>query len=78
MKFRKDKETNSNDEPPLPAVSANTLARCLGVTPKVVYDLAKIGVIERGASRLFPLEDSVRRYCEHLRHKTRCSPSPTM
>ena len=30
-------------ERPLPAVSANTLARCLGVTPKVVYDLAKAG-----------------------------------
>jgi hypothetical protein len=35
MKARnQDKEeTESNDDPPLPAVSANTLARCLGVTP---------------------------------------------
>ena len=51
----------------LPAVSANTLARVLGVTPKVVYDLAKAGVVERGSARLFPLEESVRSYCEYLR-----------
>ena len=41
-------------ERPLPAVSANTLARCLGVTPKVVYDLAKAGIIERGSGRSVP------------------------
>ena len=51
----------------LPAVDANTLARILGVPPKEIYDLAKAGVIERGAGRLFALEDSVRRYCEWLR-----------
>jgi hypothetical protein len=62
-----DKENDDHGEVSLPPVSANTLARCLGVTPKVVYDLAKVGVIERGAGRLFPLEDSVRRYCEHIR-----------
>jgi hypothetical protein len=56
-----------NDEAPLPTVSANTLARCLGVTPKVVYDLAKAGILERGDGRLFSLEDNVRRYCDHLR-----------
>jgi hypothetical protein len=42
-----EEENQSNGEPPLPAVSANTLARCLGVTPKVIYDLTKEGVIER-------------------------------
>jgi hypothetical protein len=62
-------ENQSNVEAPLPAVSANTLARCLGVTPKTIYDLMKDGVIERGSSRLFQLEDSVRRYCEHLRRQ---------
>jgi hypothetical protein len=62
-----DKENDDHGEVSLPPVSANTLARCLGVTPKVVYDLAKVGVIERGAGRLFPLEDSVHRYCEHIR-----------
>jgi hypothetical protein len=51
----------------LPAVDAAVLARWLGITPKEIYDLAKAGVIERGAGRLFALEESVRRYCEHLR-----------
>jgi hypothetical protein len=63
-------EQSREGETPLPAVSANTLARCLGVTPKVVYDLAKAGIIERGAGRLYPLEDSVRRYCDHIRRQT--------
>ena len=58
---------NDEDNAALPAVSANTLARYFGVSPKVIYDLAKAGVIERSAGRLFPLEDSVRRYCAHLR-----------
>jgi len=74
MKFDQDKQQSSNSEPPLPAVSGNTLARCFGVTPKVVYDLAKAGVIERGAGRLFPLEDSVRRYCDYLRRQVGGSP----
>jgi len=65
-----EEENQSNGEPPFPPVSANTLARCLGVTPKVIYDLTKEGVIERGPGRLFQLEDSVRRYCEHLRRQT--------
>jgi hypothetical protein len=51
----------------LPAVDAATLARLFGVTPKEVYDLCKTGIIVRGAGRLFALEESVRRYCEHLR-----------
>jgi hypothetical protein len=44
------------------------------VTPKVIYDLAKAGVIERGTGRLFPLEDSVRRYCDYLRRQAGGSP----
>jgi hypothetical protein len=72
----RDKEQNANGEESLPAVSANTLARCLGVSPKVVYDLAKEGVIERGAGRLYALEDSVRRYCDHLRRQAVTSASP--
>jgi hypothetical protein len=75
MKFLdQDKRPSSNSETPLPPVSGNTLARYLGVTPKVVYDLAKAGVIERGAGRLFPLEDSVRRYCDYLRGQAGGSP----
>ena len=57
-------------DPPQPAVSAQTLARWLGVSPKVVYDLTKAGVIEHGAGRLYLLEDSVRRYCDHIRRQT--------
>jgi hypothetical protein len=64
-----NEENHSNGETPLPAVSANTLARCQGVPPKVIYDLAKAGIIERGSGRLFQLEDSVRRYCDHLRRQ---------
>jgi hypothetical protein len=52
------------------SVSAQTLARWLGVSPKVVYDLTKAGVIEHGPGRLYPLEDSVRRYCDHIRRQT--------
>ena len=62
---------------PLPAVSANTLARCLGVSPKIVYDLTKSGIIERGAGRLYPLEDSVRRYCDYLRRQQSPSGRPS-
>jgi hypothetical protein len=65
---------NDDDNASLPtAVSANTLARYFGVSPKVIYDLAKAGVIERAAGRLFPFEDSVRRYCEHLRSQHNAS-----
>jgi hypothetical protein len=62
-------ENHANGETPLPAVSANVLARWLGVTPKLIYDLAKTGVIERGSGRLFQLEESVRRYCDYLRRQ---------
>jgi hypothetical protein len=51
----------------LPAVDANALARILGVSPKTIYDLCKAGVLERGAGRMFALEENVARYCEHLR-----------
>ena len=58
---------SEQDEAPLPAVSADVLARILGVSGKVIYDLCKAGVLERGAGRLFGLEDNVRKYCEWLR-----------
>ena len=51
----------------LPDVSGATLARLLGLSPKEVYDLTKASVLVRGSGRTFALEDSVRRYCEHLR-----------
>jgi hypothetical protein len=65
-----DRQRELQAETPLPAVSANTLARCLGVSPKVVYDLTKGGVLEHGAGRMYALEDSVRRYCDHIRGQT--------
>jgi hypothetical protein len=37
------------------------------VSGKVIYDLAKAGIIERAAGGLYALEPSVRAYCEHLR-----------
>ena len=41
----------------------------LGLSPKGIYDLTKAGVIERGLGRLYAVEDSVRRYCDHLRQR---------
>jgi hypothetical protein len=58
----------TDGEMPLQA-SAQTLARWLGVSPKVVYDLTKTGVLEHGAGRMYALEDSVRRYCDHIRRE---------
>jgi hypothetical protein len=71
MKARdQDKEeSQSNPEAPLPRSQPTLWARCLGVTPKIIYDLTKEGVIERGSGRLFELEGSVRRYCDHLRRQ---------
>jgi hypothetical protein len=57
----------------LPSVDGNTLARLVGASPKEIYDLAKAGVLKRGAGRLFPLEDAVRRYCEHIRRQAAVS-----
>jgi hypothetical protein len=51
----------------LPAVDANTLARILGVSPKTIYDLTKVGIIERQPGKMFALEDAVPKYCEYLR-----------
>ena len=62
-----DEENGNRRDVPFPAISAATLASLLGVTPKTVYELTKAGVLQREAGRLFPLEDSVRRYCDYLR-----------
>ena len=69
-----DHEKNTDGDGPLPQISAATLARILGVSPKTVYDLTKAGVLEREGGRLFALEDSVRRYCNHLRRTARGAP----
>jgi hypothetical protein len=51
-------------------VSGEELARWLGLSDKEVYDLGKAGVLIR-VGRAYRLEDSVRRYCEHLRQTAR-------
>ena len=53
----RDQEQGPKGQTPLLAVSAQTLARWLGVSPKVVYDLSKAGVIEHAAGRLYLLEE---------------------
>ncbi len=47
--------------------SGPVLARWLGISGKAVYDLAKAGILVRVSRDQFSLEDSVRRYCEHIR-----------
>jgi hypothetical protein len=47
--------------------TAAVLARWLGISGKSVYDLAKAGVLVRSSRDQFLLEESVRRYCEHIR-----------
>ena len=61
------------DNAALPSIDAYALAAVLGVSPKEVYDLTKAGVIERGLGRLYSVEDSVRRYCDHLRQRANSS-----
>ena len=48
-------------------VSAPVLARWLGVSGKTIYELAKAGVVVRANGGMYRLEESVRRYCEHIR-----------
>lgn len=51
----------------LGSVSTKTLARCFGLTPKGVRDLAAQGVIPREDQDTFGLEETVRAYVGHLR-----------
>jgi phage terminase Nu1 subunit (DNA packaging protein) len=50
-----------------PDVSGPVLARWFGVTDKTVRELAKTGIVVRSKRGLYRLEESVRRYCEHVR-----------
>ncbi len=43
------------------------LARWLGVSGKTVYELTKAGIAVRTGGELYRLEESMRRYCEHIR-----------
>ena len=48
-------------------VTAAVLAKWLGVSRKTVFELAKAGVAVRVRRGLYALEESVTRYCEHVR-----------
>lgn len=48
-------------------VRSEVLARWLGVTDKTVRELAKAGIVVRAGRGLYKLEESVTRYCEHVR-----------
>jgi phage terminase Nu1 subunit (DNA packaging protein) len=48
-------------------VTGPELARWLGVSGKIVYELAKEGIVVRATREEFLLEESIRRYCEHIR-----------
>jgi hypothetical protein len=65
----------SRPEPDL--VSGEELARWLGLSGKEVYDLGKAGVLVR-IGRAYRLEDSVRRYCEHLRRTAAADKVPAL
>ena len=43
------------------------MARWLGVSEKTVRELAKAGIVVRAGRGLYKLEESVNRYCEHVR-----------
>lgn len=48
-------------------VSAPVLGRWLGVTDKTGRALVKAGIVVRAGRGLYKHEESVRRYCEHIR-----------
>jgi hypothetical protein len=48
-------------------VSGAVLARLLGVSGKVIYELDKSGVIQRATRGSYVLDSSVRGYCEYIR-----------
>jgi hypothetical protein len=54
------------NRPEADLVSGEELARWLGVSGKEIYDLGKVGILVR-VGRAYRLEESVRRYCQHLR-----------
>jgi hypothetical protein len=64
---RKGAPTGRNDEP---VATAPVLARWLGISGKAVYDLAKAGILVRVSRDQFLLEESVGRYCDHIRRTT--------
>ncbi len=54
-------------DPMAGAASPSTIARWFGVTEKSVRELAKAGILVRAGRGQYRLEESARRYCEHIR-----------
>jgi phage terminase Nu1 subunit (DNA packaging protein) len=50
-----------------PVVSAPVLAQWVGVTPKTIYEYAKIGVVVKAGKRTYWLRESITRCFEHIR-----------
>jgi terminase small subunit / prophage DNA-packing protein len=53
----------------LQIVSAPQLAMLLGISPRMVTEHAKIGIVVRLEPGQYDLQKSVRGYCDHLRDK---------
>lgn len=50
-----------------PDVNATVLAQWLGVSDRMVRELAKDHIVVRAGHGLYKLKQSIRRYCEHVR-----------
>jgi phage terminase Nu1 subunit (DNA packaging protein) len=57
-------ETESGD-----VVSAEDLAAWLGVSTRVVRDLAQRGIITKAGKGNYPLRDGIKAYCTHIREQ---------
>jgi phytoene/squalene synthetase len=63
----KDAPTSGGSNEPVATATAPVLARWLGISGKAVYELGKAGVLVHVSRDHFLLEESLRRYCEHIR-----------
>lgn len=50
-------------------VSTDELGALLGVTARTVTELGRRGIIRRAGRGRWPLAESIRLYCEHLRER---------
>lgn len=54
---------------PAPMASTNDLADLIGVSARAVTDLGRRGILERSAVGAWPVRESIRSYCAHLREQ---------
>lgn len=64
MTLSRNIDSRNND------VTAVALGRWLGITERMGRELAKEQIVVRAGRGLYKLEESVRRYCEHIRRTT--------